>query len=105
MEQMCKKDYDAEEGCQFGDLGTLATISAVTAAIKSVNEESESKDEDILLVGYNGLMMPVMEDIILAQRAQEGKFGIRDLLLFSTVCGVGIDTVVSKYPHVSLELL
>ena len=52
MEIMCV-------GCQFGEMGTLATVSAVTAAIKSLNEVGEG--EDILLVGYNGLMMPVME--------------------------------------------
>jgi uncharacterized protein (UPF0210 family) len=38
-------------------------------------------------------MLPVMEDITLAQRAAEGKYSLRDLLTFSAVCGVGLDTV------------
>jgi uncharacterized protein (UPF0210 family) len=40
-------------------------------------------------------MLPVMEDPVLASRAAEGCYTLRDLLLFSTVCGVGIDTVFS----------
>ena len=40
-------------------------------------------------------MLPVMEDLILADRAAQSPptFNLRDLLIFSTVCGVGLDTV------------
>jgi len=38
-------------------------------------------------------MLPVMEDLLLAQRAAEGAFTLRDLLTFSSVCGVGLDTI------------
>jgi uncharacterized protein (UPF0210 family) len=38
-------------------------------------------------------MLPVLEDPVLARRAAEGRFGLRDLLLFSTVCGTGLDVV------------
>ena len=38
-------------------------------------------------------MLPPMEDPGLAARATEGKFGVQDLLLFSSVCGLGLDTV------------
>ena len=40
-------------------------------------------------------MLPVMEDIVLAARAaqQPPTFTMRDLLMFSSVCGVGLDTV------------
>jgi uncharacterized protein len=37
------------------------------------------------------LMLPVLEDPLLAQRAGEGRFTVRDLLLYSSVCGTGID--------------
>ena len=52
-------------------------------------------DRRIRLVGYSGLMLPVMEDVILAERAaqQPPSFSLRDLLTFSSVCGVGLDTV------------
>jgi uncharacterized protein (UPF0210 family) len=35
----------------------------------------------------------VLEDAILAQRAAEGTLTIKDLLLYSAVCGTGLDTV------------
>jgi uncharacterized protein (UPF0210 family) len=44
-------------------------------------------------VGFCGLMLPMLEDAVLAQRAAEGTLGVRDLLLYSAVCGTGLDTV------------
>jgi len=44
-------------------------------------------------VGFSGLMLPVLEDAILARRAAEGVLSLKDLLLFSAVCGTGLDTV------------
>ena len=43
--------------------------------------------------GFNGLFMPVLEDANLAQRAAEGTLTIKDVLLYSAVCGTGLDTV------------
>jgi uncharacterized protein (UPF0210 family) len=43
--------------------------------------------------GFNGLMLPVLEDSLLARRSAEGMLSIKDLLLFSAVCGAGLDTV------------
>lgn len=43
--------------------------------------------------GFNGLMLPVLEDAILAQRAAEGILTINELLLYSTVCGTGLDCI------------
>ena len=43
--------------------------------------------------GFNGLMMPLLEDSILAQRSIDGTLTIKDLLLYSAVCGTGLDTV------------
>lgn len=64
-------------------------MSAVTAAVKSLAFSG------VKLIGYNGLMLPVMEDLILAERAAQvpPSFTMRDLLTFSSVCGVGLDTV------------
>jgi len=96
----------------FGAMGTLATVSTTTMAIKSLvnstgdvfsngyqyasafcegtdNKAVTVDSEHVKLVGYSGLMLPVMEDIILAQRASEGRYNMRDLLTFSAVCGVG----------------
>lgn len=46
-----------------------------------------------LKVGFNGLMLAVMEDSGLARRAAEGCLTIKDLLLYSAVCGTGLDTI------------
>lgn len=68
----------------FGDAGTLRACAVVTAVLKSI---------PVLQCGYSGLMLPVLEDQLLAKRAVEGRYGIRDLLLFSSVCGTGLDVV------------
>jgi hypothetical protein len=44
-------------------------------------------------VGFNGLMLPLLEDSILAKRGAEGTLSVMDLLLFSAVCGTGLDTI------------
>lgn len=43
--------------------------------------------------GFSGLMLPVLEDARLARRAAEGALSLNDLLLYSAVCGVGLDTI------------
>ncbi len=43
--------------------------------------------------GFSGLMMPVLEDSVLAERAAEGRLTVKDLLLYSAVCGTGLDTI------------
>ena len=43
--------------------------------------------------GFSGLFLPVLEDAVLAQRASEGLLTVTDLLLYSAVCGTGLDTI------------
>jgi uncharacterized protein (UPF0210 family) len=43
--------------------------------------------------GFCGLMLPPFEDTTLATRAADGSLTIRDLLLYSTLCGTGLDTI------------
>ena len=43
--------------------------------------------------GFSGLMMPVLEDAALAKRAAQGTLTVKDVLLYSAVCGTGLDTV------------
>ena len=71
-------------GVPFGAPSTLAGCAAVTAALSST---------DLPSCGYSGLMLPVLEDPVLARRAQEGRFDLKDLLLYSSVCGTGLDVV------------
>jgi uncharacterized protein (UPF0210 family) len=37
--------------------------------------------------------MPVLEDATLARRAAEGTLTVKDVLLYSAVCGTGLDTI------------
>jgi uncharacterized protein len=71
-------------GQPFGSASTLQACAAVTAAIKSVA---------VMTCGYSGLMLPILEDPVLAERVSEGRVKISDLLLYSTVCGTGLDVV------------
>jgi uncharacterized protein (UPF0210 family) len=43
--------------------------------------------------GFCGLFLPVLEDEVLASRAAGGQISVTDLLLYSTMCGAGLDTV------------
>jgi len=75
---------EALSGVPFGDAGTLRACAVLTEVLKSIPVQQ---------CGYAGLMLPVLEDAVLAQRAIEGRFGLRDLILFSSVCGTGLDVV------------
>ncbi|MGK7875251.1 MAG: DUF711 family protein [Xenococcaceae cyanobacterium] len=69
---------------KFGHQGTLAISALITRVLKSLS---------VKLCGYSGLMLPVCEDIGLAQRAREQTYNLTNLLLYSAVCGCGLDTV------------
>lgn len=64
--------------------GSLAAAAILTEAIERA---------DFPHVGFNGFMQPILEDSILAKRAAEGTLTIKDALLYSAVCGTGLDTV------------
>jgi uncharacterized protein (UPF0210 family) len=68
----------------FGSASTLAACAAITEVLHSLS---------VKRCGYSGLMLPVLEDTVLAQRASEGRYGVRELLLYSSVCGTGLDVV------------
>jgi uncharacterized protein (UPF0210 family) len=75
---------EAISGTRFGGRGTVAAAAAITAGLRATTVQRG---------GFSGLMLPVLEDSILARRTGEGSFGVGDLLLASTVCGTGLDTV------------
>src|SRR5437870_3182944 len=75
---------EALTGVPFGSASTLAGCAAITDVLKSLRVKT---------CGYSGLMLPVLEDPVLARRASEGRFSVRELLLYSSVCGTGLDVV------------
>src|SRR5437899_12428326 len=79
-----RRSSDLLTGVPFGAPSTLAGCAAITDVLKGLR---------IKMCGYSGLMLPVLEDPVLARRASEGRFSVRDLLLYSSVCGTGPDVV------------
>ena len=75
---------EAFTGAKFGSNGTLTAAHIITAAVKAVPEKQ---------VGYSGLMVPVLEDKVLARRWAESTYNIDSLLAYSAVCGTGLDTI------------
>jgi uncharacterized protein (UPF0210 family) len=68
----------------FGSVGTLTLVAAFTAALRSI---------ELPTCGYNGLMFPVLEDAVLGERWAQGRVDVQRLLLYSAVCGTGLDTI------------
>ena len=48
---------------------------------------------EFLRAGFCGLFLPVLEDATLAARVADGSLELMDLLLYSAVCGTGLDTI------------
>ena len=68
----------------LGDHGSLAAAAILASTIDQA---------EFPRAGFSGLMLPVLEDVTLAKRAAEGSLGVTDLLLYSAVCGTGLDTI------------
>jgi len=71
-------------GGPFGTSGTMTAAGIITRAVQSV---------PVKRIGYSGLMVPVMEDNVLAKRWAEGAYNMDSLLAYSAVCAGGLDTV------------
>ena len=71
-------------GHRLGESGTMTAAAAITRGLKAV---------PVKQAGYSGLMIPILEDSLLAQRWGEGAFSIDALLAYSSVCGTGLDTI------------
>lgn len=69
---------------KFGEVGTLAIAKLITDTLKKI---------PVKQCGYSGLMLPVCEDYGLAKRNDEGTYNLTNLLLYSAVCGTGLDTI------------
>jgi uncharacterized protein (UPF0210 family) len=68
----------------FGAPGTLFVSALITRAIRRTRLRRS---------GFSGLMLPLLEDSLLARRASESPPSIQELLLYSAVCGTGLDTL------------
>lgn len=68
-------------------LGQMGSLAAAAIVAETLDRGTWQK------AGFNGLMLPMLEDSILAQRSIDGTLTLKDLLLYSAVCGTGLDTV------------
>jgi uncharacterized protein (UPF0210 family) len=69
---------------RFGGAGSVLAAWRLTRTLKRAK---------VTRCGFSGLMLPVLEDSVLAKRVAEGLLTVNDLLLYSTICGTGLDTV------------
>lgn len=68
----------------FGAPGTMTAAYVITSAERQVGAP---------VVGYSGLMLPVLEDARIAQRWSAAEISVDSLLAYSSVCATGLDTV------------
>jgi len=68
----------------FGSNGTLTGVALIKNAIPIDKEK---------VIGFSGFFQPVLEDFTLSKRLSEDKFNLDSLLLYSTMCGAGLDVV------------
>jgi len=75
---------EAFTGGPFGSSGTMTASGIITRAVQAA---------PVKRTGYSGLMIPVMEDALLAKRWAEGTYSLDSILAYSAVCAGGVDTV------------
>lgn len=69
-------------GAPFGAHGTLFAVGLITDALQRAHFPR---------TGFSGVMLPVLEDPVLARRSDS--YSLDSLLLYSAVCGTGLDTI------------
>lgn len=69
-------------------LGVHGSLAAAALLVDTMDQA------DFMRAGFSGLLLPVLEDATLARRAAEGNLNVMDLLLYSVVCGTGLDTIL-----------
>lgn len=85
-EEWCSfgKALEAMGVSRIGSAGSLAAAAILAGALDSGKWKK---------AGFNGLMMPILEDNTLAERSGAGFLSIYNVLQYSSVCGTGLDTV------------
>ena len=68
----------------IGSSGTLTAVGIITSALKDIGARR---------TGYSGIMLPVLEDPLLAERWNQGRLSLDSLLSYSAVCATGLDTI------------
>ncbi len=77
----------ALEDLSGAPLGMPGSLAAATTLVDAIDRAQFQR------CGFSGLMIPVLEDAVLAHRVAEGRMGLADLMQWSAVCGTGLDTI------------
>jgi len=68
-------------------VGLAGSLAAATILMDALDRANFKR------TGFNGLMFPMLEDATFSKRGSEGFLSITDFLLYSAVCGTGLDTI------------
>jgi uncharacterized protein len=68
----------------LGSSGTMTAVGVITSALKDIGARR---------TGYSGVMLPVLEDPTIADRWNQGRLSLDQLLSYSAVCATGLDTI------------
>jgi uncharacterized protein (UPF0210 family) len=68
----------------IGSPGSLSAAFTITSALQRI---------PVMHAGYSGLMLPVLEDSVLARRWEAGRINRDALLSYSAVCSAGLDAI------------
>ena len=68
----------------IGSPGSLSVAYVITSALRKIQVKQ---------AGYSGLMLPVLEDSVLAKRWEAGAITRDSLMSYSSVCSTGLDAV------------
>ena len=68
----------------LGSPGSLSAALVITSAIRKIQVKQ---------AGYSGLMLPVLEDSVLAKRWESGTISRDSLMSYSSVCSTGLDAI------------
>jgi uncharacterized protein len=77
----------ALEAVGIPHIGAAGSLFAAAFVTEAIDRAQFSR------CGFSGLMLPVLEDSILARRAAAGELSVQDLLSYAAVCGTGLDTI------------
>ncbi|MBN1231174.1 MAG: DUF711 family protein, partial [Anaerolineales bacterium] len=77
----------AVEAMGIPKVGVHGSLAAAAILAEAVDQA------DFKRLGFSGLLFPPLEDFTLAKRVAEGSLTVKDLLMYSAVCGTGLDTV------------
>lgn len=68
----------------IGSPGSLSVALVITSALRKIQAKH---------AGYSGLMLPVLEDSVLAKRWEAGAITRDSLMAYSSVCSTGLDAI------------